>query len=135
MLRLFQSGATAYQPEGLAYESGDPQVALDNLRQLMGQGLRIRDFLIRPTGVLVTFATGEQYYTPALRLVEPAFDALAEIAAEAGFGTLTALRTWWLGLPPDFTGPLEILHPASDFEPPPLSPPPLSPPPLSPPLV
>jgi hypothetical protein len=118
MLRLFQSGATSYQPEGLAYESGDPQVTLENLRQLMAQGLRIRDFLIRPTGVLVTFSTGEQYYTPALRI---RIQELAEIAAEAGFGTLAALRTWWLSLPPDFTGPLESLHPASDFEPPPLS--------------
>ena len=114
MLRLFQSGAPQYWPEGLTYESGSPRAALKNLRALQGRGLRIRDFLLRPSGVLVTFNTGEQYYTPVN------FAHLTEIAAEAGFGTTPALQTWWRALPPDFIGPLEILHPEADYEPPPL---------------
>ena len=62
MLRLFQSGAATYQPEGLAFESGDPKVAAANLRQLLGSGRMIIDVLCRPTGTLFLLSTGEQYY-------------------------------------------------------------------------
>ena len=67
MLRLFRDGAASYQPEidGLAFESGDPHVSRDNLQRMIDAGLVVANFMVRPTGVLVLFATGEQYYAPA----------------------------------------------------------------------
>ena len=58
MLRLFRAGTVPYQPEmdGLALETGDPQVSLENLQRLMGAGLGIVDFLVRPTGVLAALS-------------------------------------------------------------------------------
>ena len=40
MLRLFQEGAKSYQPEmkGLACETGDPQVSLENLKRILAEG-------------------------------------------------------------------------------------------------
>ena len=46
MLRLFRDGAASYQPEidGLAFESGDPQVSLENVQRMIDAGLVIADF-------------------------------------------------------------------------------------------
>jgi hypothetical protein len=90
MMRLFQEGAKSYQPEGdgFAPETGDPQVSLENLRRIMAAGRTIRKILVRPTGVLVLFDGDQQFYAPGLCVstAGPATEALARIAAEAGFG-------------------------------------------------
>jgi len=109
MLKLFRDGAPSYQPEakGLALESGDPQVSLENLRRIVAAGLMIRDILVRPTGVLVLFSTGEQYYAPGLRVGGgPATEALAEIAAKAGFGPYERLLRFYRHLPDSYSGQL-----------------------------
>jgi len=105
MLRLFRDGAASYQPaiQGLDLETGDPQISLDNVQRLIDAGLVISDFLVRPTGVLVMFATGEHYYAPGLRVGTPglATDALAHFAAKAGFGPEQELRQLYRDLPND----------------------------------
>jgi hypothetical protein len=109
MLKLFRDGAPSYQAEakGLAFESGDPQVSLENLRLIVAAGLMIRDILVKPTGVLVLFSTGEQYYAPGLRVGGgPATEALAEIASQAGFGPYERLLRFYRHLPDSYCGQL-----------------------------
>jgi hypothetical protein len=114
MLRLFRAGTVPYQPEvdELALETGDPQVSLENLQRLMGAGLGIVDFLVRPTGVLAVFLGGEQYYAPGLRVGTKglATKALAHIAAEAGFGPEEYLLDTYRTLPETYTGQLVSLN-------------------------
>jgi hypothetical protein len=103
MLRLFREGAASYQPEGLALESGDSRVSLENLRQLVAAGLVIQDIWVRPTGVLVVFSTGEQFYAPGLRVGGgPATEALARIASEADFGPYNRLLPFYSHLPESY---------------------------------
>ena len=113
MVRLFQSGATNYQPEGLAFESGDPKVAAANLRQLLGSGSMIIDILCRPTGTLFLFSTGQQYYAPGLRVGQDGTptELLAEIVNEAGLGDLTELLDLYTSMPANFVGHLPDLRP------------------------
>ena len=110
MLRLFRDGAASYQPKikGLAFESGDPQVSHDNLQRMIDAGLVIADFLVKPTGVLVLFATGEQYYVPGLRVgtANLATEALAHFAAQAGFGPEEQLLHVYRNLPETYKGQL-----------------------------
>ena len=114
MLRLFQTGAASYQPDaetdGLAAETGDPRVALDNLHRLLRSGRSIIDALTRPTGTLFLFSTGEQYYTPALRVGQDgdATLGLAEIVAESGFGDVEEIDAFYASLPADFEGRLPL---------------------------
>ena len=114
MLRLFRDGVTSYQPEidGLALESGDPQVSLENLQRMMKAGLGIIDFLVRPTGVLALFLGGEQYYAPGLRVGTSglATRALAHVAAKAGFGPEKELLSIYRTLPETYTGQLVTLN-------------------------
>ncbi len=115
MLRLFRDGATSYQPaiEELAFESGDPQVSLDNLQRMIDSGLVIAEFMVRPTGVLVLFASGEQYYAPGLRVGTSslATEALAQLAAQAGFGPEARLLDFYRKLPETYKGKLPDLSP------------------------
>jgi hypothetical protein len=115
MLRLFRDGAPSYQPQikGLAFESGDPQVSLDNLQRMIAAGLIIADFMVRPTGVLVLFATGEQYYAPGLRVGTTglATEALAQVAAQAGFGPEERLLNFYRDLPETYSGKLPDVNP------------------------
>ena len=110
MLRLFRDGAASYQPEidGLAFESGDPHVSRDNLQRMIDAGLVVADFMVRPTGVLVLFATGEQYYAPGLRVgtANLATEALAHFAARAGFGPEEQLVDIYRKLPETYQGQL-----------------------------
>jgi len=114
MLRLFRDGAASYQPEidGLALESGDSQVSRDNLQRMIDAGLVIADFLVKPTGVLVLFATGEQYYAPGLRVgtTNSATEALAHFAAKAGFGPEQQLLHVYRNLPKTYKGQLVNLN-------------------------
>jgi hypothetical protein len=114
MLRLFHEGATRYQPEfdGLAPETGDPQVSLENLRKIVAAGRAIRDILVKPTGVLVTFSLGEHFYAPGLRVgtAGPATEALARIAAEAGFGPYEELVSFYRDLPESYDDVLPDLN-------------------------
>jgi len=111
MLRLFQAGAKSYQPAGLAFESDDPLVAVANIHRLLNEGRAIADVLVRPTGTLFIFASGEQFYTPALRVGADGLptEKLAEIVSEAGYGNLAEVLTFYSGLPADFTGQLPDL--------------------------
>lgn len=117
MLRLFQTGAASYQPDGisdgLAAETGDPKVAAANIRRLLASGRMIIDALIRPTGTLFMFSTGEQYYTPALRLGQDGLPTalLAEIANEAGYGDLEELLENYTAMSADFEGHLPDFRP------------------------
>ena len=114
MLRLFQTGATQYQPDGLAAETGDPKIALDNLHRLLGNGRMILTAFTRPSGTLFLFSNGEQYYTPALRLSQEGrqTEGLAEIAAEAGYGDLEDLLDFYTTFPAGYEGQLPNLHDA-----------------------
>src|SRR3989339_465029 len=115
MLRLFRDGATSYQPaiEELAFESGDPQVSLDNLQRMIDSGLVIAEFMVRPTGSLVLFASGEQDYAPGLRVGTSSFatQALAQLAAQAGFGPEERLLNFYRNLPETYKGKLPDLNP------------------------
>jgi len=115
MLRLFQEGAKSYQPDfnGLALESGDPQVSLENVRKVMATGRVIEHIMVRPTGALVMFSTGEHFYAPGLRVATegPAVEALARIAAEAGLGPFDQLFTFYQDLEADYEGQLPGLGP------------------------
>jgi len=110
MLRLFRDGVPSYQPaiQGLDPETGDPQVSLDNIQRMMESGLGIMDFLVKPTGVLVLFLSGEQYYAPGLRVGTSglATTALAHLAAKAGFGPKDHLLESYRNLPADYKGQL-----------------------------
>ena len=103
MLRLFRDGAKSYQPEmnGLAPETGDPQVSLENIRRIVAAGPVIWKILVRPTGVLVLFDGGEQFYAPGLRVGTkgPATEALARIAADLGYGDYERLLRFYRHLP------------------------------------
>lgn len=114
MLRLFRDGATSYQPAipGLDEETGNPQVSLDNIQRLMATGLGLMDFLVKPTGILVLFLSGEQYYAPGLRVGTSglATTALAHLAAKAGFGPEAQLRQAYQTLPEDYEGQLVNLN-------------------------
>lgn len=116
MLRLFQEGAPSYEPVGqdvqLAPDTGKPNDALANLHRLLDQGLVIQDIWVRPTGALVIFATGEQYYAPGLRVAageETA--ALAQIAAVAGFGPEEQLLDFYRKLPKTYSNKLPGVEP------------------------
>lgn len=119
MLRLFREGAKSYQPEmnGLAPETGDPKVSLENLRQIVAAGPVIWNILVRPTGVLVLFDGGEQFYAPGLRVGTngPATEALARIAADAGFGDYERLLRFYRHLPESWCE--ELPKPIPDTEP------------------
>jgi len=114
MLRLFRDGVANYRPaiQGLEPETGDPQVSLDNLERLIASGLGIVDFLVRPTGVLALFLTGEQYYAPGLRVGTRglATTALAYLASKSGFGPEEHLRQLYQDLEPDYKGQLVTLN-------------------------
>ena len=114
MLRLFRDGVANYRPaiDGLEPETGDPQVSLDNLERLIASGLGIVDFLVRPTGVLALFLTGEQYYAPGLRVGTHglATTALAYLASKSGFGPEKHLRELYEGLPENYRGQLVTLN-------------------------
>lgn len=114
MLRLFRDGVQNYKPaiQGLEPETGDPQVSLDNIQRLTQAGLGIVDFLIRPTGVLALFLSGEQYYAPGLRVGTSglATTALAHLAAKAGFGPEDHLRQLYRDLETDYKGQLVTLN-------------------------
>jgi len=125
MLRLFREGAASYQPEvdGVTFESGDPQASQDNLQRMIDAGLVISEFMVRPTGVLVVFAKGEQYYAPGLRVGTQglATEALAHFAALAGYGPEEELLDSYRKLPEDYRGQLPdkrpdplIDHPLAD---------------------
>ena len=115
MLRLFREGAKSYQPafNGLAAETGDPQISLENVRRMVASGLAVQDILVKPTGALVTFSRGEQYYAPGLRVGTkgPATEALARIAAEAKFGSYDDLLSFYRDLPADWDDVLPDLDP------------------------
>jgi len=115
MAERFRQGVASYQPEikGFALENGDPQVSLANIRRLTALGLVIRDFWVRPTGTLVMFASGEQYYSPGLRVGTdgPATEALAEIAAEAKFGPYERLLAFYRSIPPEYDNQLPDVEP------------------------
>jgi hypothetical protein len=114
MLRLFRDGVAGYQPEieGFVFESGDPQVSLENVQRMIDAGLVVADFLVRPTGVLVLFATGEQYYAPGLRVgtTDSPTNALAHFAAQAGFGPEEQLLPVYRNLPKTYKGQLVNLN-------------------------
>jgi len=118
MLRLFKDGATSYRPdmESLAPETGDPQVSLENLRRIVAAGPMIWKILVRPTGVLVLFDGGEQFYASGLRVGTdgPATEALARIAVEAGFGTYERLLRFYRHLPQDWCEELPATIPDSE---------------------
>ena len=122
MLRLFQTGAASYQPDGtdgLAAETGDPKIALENLHRLLAKGRMILTAFTRPTGTLFLFASGEQYYTPALRLSQEGrqTEGLAEIAAEAGYGDLEDLLDFYTTFPAGYEGQLPNLRDADKDQP------------------
>ena len=105
MLEWFRQGVASYQPEidGLVLESGDPRASLENVHRLKAAGLLIRDIWVSPNGALVMFSTGEQYYAPGLRVGGgPATDALAQIAAEAGFGPFERLLPFYSAFPANY---------------------------------
>jgi hypothetical protein len=120
MLRLFRDGVKCYQPavQGLALESGEPQVSRDNVQRMIDAGLVLADFMVRPTGVLVVFATGEQYYAPGLRVgsANLATEALAHFAAKAGFGPEAELLGFYRDLPETYKGKLPDLRPDSRID-------------------
>jgi len=115
MAERFRKGVPGYQPkiEGFALESGDPQASLENVRKLMALGLKIRDIWVRPTGALIMFVTGEQYYAPGLRVATdgPATKALAEIASKASFGPYERLLAFYRCLPADWDNQLPDVVP------------------------
>lgn len=110
MLRLFRDGATRYQPaiQGFDPETGDPQPSIDNIQRLRKAGLVLADFRVKPTGTLVIFATGEQYYAPGLRVGTNglATKALAHFAAQADYGPEEELLELYkdLDLPENISG-------------------------------
>ncbi|MHB8107982.1 MAG: hypothetical protein ACYDH4_11240 [Candidatus Cryosericum sp.] len=108
MLRMFRTGTTQYEPAGLAPETGDPQTALENINRLLATGLLISQIHVRPTGSFFLFATGEQYYTPALRVGHPGRETeiLAEIATSIGWGDPERLLACYASIPADYVGAL-----------------------------
>jgi len=118
MLRLFREGAKSYQPDmrGLDPETGDPQVSLKNLQRIIAAGPVIEKILVRPTGVLVLFDEGEQFYAPGLRVGTngPATEALAQIAAEAEFGSYERLLRFYRHLPESWCEELPTVIPDTE---------------------
>jgi hypothetical protein len=115
MLQLFREGVRSYQPEGLATETGLPQTALNNINRLRQTGLVISQIHVRPTGTLFLFSTGEQYYTPALRVGGDGRETeiLAELAADAGWGPLEELLDLYHSIPTNWEGPLPASGPGT----------------------
>lgn len=108
-LRMFREGVQSYQPENngvsLEPETGEPGASLRNVERLVAAGLQIQDILVRPTGALIQFITGEQYLATGLRVGEEARTvALADIAAEAGFGPYEKVLRMYLAIPCDYDG-------------------------------
>jgi len=112
MLALFRSDEPSYQPvhpsRPLQLEDGDPRATVANLKQI---GLVIQDIWVRKafSRVLLQFNTGEQYL--ALGLSDPA--ALAQVAADAGYGDLEHLKSFYSFLGEDYEGKLPA---ASDLD-------------------
>ena len=120
-LRMFREGVQSYQPENngipLDKETGDPRVSLCNVRQLMKAGLVIRDILVRPTGALIQFSTGEQYLATGLRVGEERKTvALVEVATDAGFGPYEKLLAMYVAIPKDYEGTLPDRRDAIEHE-------------------
>jgi len=118
MLRLFREGATNYQPavkgvNGLAPETGESKVSFENICRILAAGLSIRKILVNPTGALVLFKGGAQFYAPGLRIgIEGAATAaLARVAEKAGFGEREELFHFYRDLPADWNEELPDLKP------------------------
>jgi hypothetical protein len=117
MLQLFREGAKSYQPEidGLALETGDAPVSLENVHKLIATGRAIQSILVKPIGALVMFSSGEHFYAPGLRVASegPATEALARIAADAGLGPYEQLLPFYQDLEADYEGQLPGMNPNS----------------------
>jgi hypothetical protein len=111
-LRMFREGVQSYQPANsgisLEPETGEPQPSLRNLKKLLDAGLVIRDILVRPTGALIQFSTGEQYLASGLRVGDEANPArtlaLIEVAVKAGFGPWPKLLRMYSNMDADYEG-------------------------------
>lgn len=93
MLLMFRENARAYQPEGLAAETGDPNAAIANVHRLLREGRVITRIHVSLSGTLFAFTDFTLYYTPALRAGGDGreTEGLAEIAHAAGWGDLEEL--------------------------------------------
>ena len=113
-LRMFREGVQSYQPTNsgisLEPETGEPQPSLRNMKKLLDAGLVIRDILVRPTGALIQFSTGEQYLASGLRVGDEAQPArtlaLIEVAVKAGFGPWARLLRMYSNMDADYEGVL-----------------------------
>jgi len=117
MLQLFREGATSYRPDvkELAPETGNSRVSQDNVHKILAAGLRVRDILVKPNGVLIAFVGAEHYYAPGLRVGIRGAEtmALAWIAAEAGYGPGKRLWNCYRCVPKDYTRLLPDLNHSS----------------------
>jgi len=80
--------------------------------RILAAGLLIRKILVNPTGALVLFKGGEQFYAPGLRIgIEGAATAaLARVAEKAGFGEREELFHFYRDLPADWNEDLPDLN-------------------------
>lgn len=95
-------GVDAFQPvfrgEALRVEAGIPEVSLENLRKMLGTGLKVASMVAVENGhILIVFKTGETYLATGFSIGEDSTGdmmpsdltkAFAEFAAEAFPGTL-----------------------------------------------
>jgi hypothetical protein len=107
MLRIFRDGGhylPVSQDVPLLPETGDPQVSLGNLHVL---DLVAQDMIAGRGGVLILFASGEQYLATGFRVGGgPATEKLAKYAAEQHFGDYGRLLWAWSALADDYEGKL-----------------------------
>jgi len=117
--RLFEREATEYQPAApLKRETGDPQISLANVRQLMSAGWKIKEIQVRPHGTYFALFRPDgigAHYAPGLG-VGSSDPTLARLAAEAGFGPFERLAAWYASLPEDFDGILDPLDAEKDLQ-------------------
>jgi hypothetical protein len=97
--------------DGLAPETGEPRVSFENVCRILAAGLLIRRILVNPTGALVLFKGGGQFYAPGLRVgiggAETAY--LARVAEKAGFGEREELFDFYQDLPTGYDDELPDL--------------------------
>ena len=110
MLRFFHEGVRNYQPEGLARETGDPRIPLDNINRLRQTGLVISQIFVRPT---VRFSYSVQASSITLRLSRGGDGRETEILSRTGsrlwLGRSQELLDCYHAIPSDFEGPLPDL--------------------------
>ena len=122
MKQAFDRGVTEYEPifrgTALDVEASDADNSFNNLRRILDCGVKVAGMHVGPSGVLITFCTGESYLATGFAVGNcdvghEGLDLLrfAQFANAAGLGRLKDWKWYLATLPSHFRGQIELAPP------------------------